>query len=362
MTKSTLVTHVVSFRYQWCCQTLWMSSHGYRRAGIPLRPSLLPPHFVQPQAPWEPPQDDTATVNEGEVFARDEPMDDVRDQDLAGLCTVADTEGRVDGSAEQSTFCDDRLTSVEANTDMHRMGGMLLVMPGECLLNGHGACNGTGGRGEGGLDAVAGMRDFVAMVHAQTIADDGVVAAHELMRLLIAPPLDKASGALHVGHEDDAQRLRSFFANNVSECKWCLKTLWRLGLRHESLFYSIGNGCCTISDTDLGEEVVHMIGNGFGTQDQVVSDFLVGATLGDMPQNFDLPRAEIVWIRGTLLRYQRYVGLECLGKLHCLLGKGLHAKFEQERACLLHQLNCLAAVARRATGYQQTSVVQVSTS
>ena len=47
-----------------------------------------------------------------------------------------------------------------------------------------------------------------------------------------------------------------------------------------------------------------MIGNGFGTQDQVVSDFLVGATLGDMPQNFYLPRAEIIWIRGTRLRYQ----------------------------------------------------------
>jgi hypothetical protein len=105
-----------------------------------------------------------------------------------------------------------------------------------------------------------------------------------------------------------------------------------------------------------------MIGNGLGTQDQVVSDFLIGATLSHMPQNFYLPRAEIVRIRGTLLRYQRYVGLQCLGKLHCSLGQGLHAKFEQERACLLHQLNCLAVVAPRATGYQQTSVVQVSTS
>ena len=112
---------------------------------------------------------------------------------------------------------------------------MLLIMPGECLLNGHGACNSTGGRGEGGLDTVASMRDLVAMVHVQAIADDGVMAAHEFMRLLIAPTLDKAGGALHVGHEDDAQRLRSFFANNIIECSWGLKTWWRLGLRHESL-------------------------------------------------------------------------------------------------------------------------------
>ena len=59
-------------------------------------------------------------------------------------------------------------------------------------------------------------------------------------------------------------------------------------------------------------------------------------TLGDMPQNLYLPRAEIIWIGDTRLRYQGYVGLERLGKLPCALGKGLHAEFEQERTCLLH--------------------------
>ena len=75
-------------------------SHRYRWDRILLYLSLLPPHFIQPQAPWEAPQDDTATVHEGEIFTRDKPMDDVRDQDLAGLCTVADTEGGVDSSPE----------------------------------------------------------------------------------------------------------------------------------------------------------------------------------------------------------------------------------------------------------------------
>ena len=48
------------------------------------------------------------------------------------------------------------------------------------------------------------MCDLSTMVRSQAIADDGVVEANELMRLLIAKTLDKASGTLHVGHQDAA--------------------------------------------------------------------------------------------------------------------------------------------------------------
>src|SRR2546423_9528065 len=184
MTKTTFVTHTVLLASPAVLPGARnVSSQAW--AGRPLRPSPLPPHFIQPQASREAPQNDTSALSKDEVFARDELVDYVGDKDLAGLCTGADAEGSVDGGAEQAPFCNDRLTSVDANTDMHRMGGMLLVMLGECLLDGHGACNGIGGRGEGGLEAVAGMCDISTMVRSQAIADEGDVEASTRMRLLI---------------------------------------------------------------------------------------------------------------------------------------------------------------------------------
>src|SRR3990172_6336695 len=83
-----------------------------------------------------------------------------------------------------------------------RVSGKRRVAGGEGLLDGDGALEGARGGREGGHDAVAGVLDLGAAVGLEGVADDGVVAAEELLRAVVAEALGEGGGALHVGEQD----------------------------------------------------------------------------------------------------------------------------------------------------------------
>src|SRR5919108_1163373 len=111
--------------------------------------SLLPVHFVQVETPWEAFQCETTTRCKSKALTCSKLANDFGDEDLAGLGTSADTEGGVNGRAEQAIFRENRLTSIETNTHADRSMRMLLVVLGEGPLNGQGTFDGIGSRAEG---------------------------------------------------------------------------------------------------------------------------------------------------------------------------------------------------------------------
>jgi hypothetical protein len=80
------------------------SSHKNRQKAALLRRLALPEHFIQPNTFREAFESNTAMVDKGEIFACDELMDDIGNQNLARLRTSTNAEGGMDGCAEQAAF------------------------------------------------------------------------------------------------------------------------------------------------------------------------------------------------------------------------------------------------------------------
>ena len=137
-------------------------------------------------------------VGEGEGFAAAEVAHDLGDEDLTGLCPVADAGGELDGAAEVVVVLGDGLAGVEADADAD-------LAARQVALDLEASVDGAHGAREGGEDAVAGVFDFVAAVGGEGGADSLVVAVEDLLGFGVAEGLGELSGGLEVGEEEGTQ-------------------------------------------------------------------------------------------------------------------------------------------------------------
>ena len=254
-------------------------------------------------------------VDKGEIFACDELMDDIRNQNLARLRTSTNAEGGMDSCAEQATFRENRLAGVNPYADADGISDIHSGVLSKGFLHGYGARNRTGGREEGCFYTIASMGDLGTSIPAQTVTEDGIVDPKDLVCFRITQTLDEDSGAFYIGYENDMGEGRGDFVKDTARCRRCLDPSVRLKLRAKTMPTSICHRSWPVANTYLLIETAHVMGYRPRAHDEAISNFLICAALCDLRQDLSLYLAEVSWINALWLREQGYGGPEQMSKM-----------------------------------------------
>ena len=122
------------------------------------------------------------------------------EQNLAAMGGSEEAGGAVDVWAEVVAVALVGVGGVQGGAHLER-AGLRPLFGDERVLGGEGGVQGVGGRGEGGVDAVAAHLDDVAVVVEDGAAQDGIVAGDgRLHGVWVVLP--ERAAALHVGEEE----------------------------------------------------------------------------------------------------------------------------------------------------------------
>jgi hypothetical protein len=143
-----------------------------------------------------------AGVAKCEVAARaDEAADEIGEQDLPALGTIAQPLGNDHGRTEVVVLVPNGLADVQADTHLQVLRALPVVVPVHRLLHRDGTADGIHRAGKGHHEAVTEILHFLPAARGHRVAQQPKVGAPHLLRRIVTQPLEQLGRVDEVGEE-----------------------------------------------------------------------------------------------------------------------------------------------------------------